>query len=258
MNDAREMRGKLAQILRENSGIISEQLERKFVEEYPAAEANNLNADLIHRWTLAEIELIARAVEEDDSSIAVHKGDMGRIVSDHDLELTKMASSLATTLFIARRTAPVIYLLTNACSSEGDGQEMLLIYEKLVREVVTAYCSEYISIVGREGAILRTWDLLSGLELDPEPEQTPAKKHKRVAVSEGKLATGAARPLWEGDWLTSREKDVLKHLVAGKTNGEIAAELDIKQNTVKNYVARIFSKFGVGSRAELLAAVLGS
>lgn len=258
MDDSLEPRERLARLLRENSDVISERLERKFVEEYPDAKANGMSAVSIHRLTLAEIGLIARAIGENDVDIAVHKANFGHIIPGLDYELSQMASSLATTLFMARHIAPVVYFLADIRDAEGGGQELLFIYERFVRDVLVAYCDEYVNTISRPGAIMRTWDLLSGLELDIEPEVTPAKKHQRVVVAESELASGGMRSLWEGDWLTSREKDVLKLLVAGKTNGEIAAELGVKQNTVKNHVARIFSKFGVRSRAELLTTVLGS
>lgn len=54
-----------------------------------------------------------------------------------------------------------------------------------------------------------------------------------------------------------REREVVDLLVQGKTNGEIAAALNIRQNTVKNHVARIFDKFGVNTRAALVAQVMG-
>lgn len=52
--------------------------------------------------------------------------------------------------------------------------------------------------------------------------------------------------------LTTREKDVVRLLVAGMTNRDIAHELRLSEHTVKNYMFRIFDKVGVSSRVELL------
>jgi DNA-binding NarL/FixJ family response regulator len=52
--------------------------------------------------------------------------------------------------------------------------------------------------------------------------------------------------------LSKRELDVTRCLAAGLTNREIAQELKISHNTVKNYLFRIFNKLGVSSRVEVV------
>jgi DNA-binding CsgD family transcriptional regulator len=51
--------------------------------------------------------------------------------------------------------------------------------------------------------------------------------------------------------LTAAERDVLRAVLAGKGNAEIAARRGTAVRTVANQVARIFRKSGVRSRAEL-------
>src|ERR1700686_1768593 len=51
--------------------------------------------------------------------------------------------------------------------------------------------------------------------------------------------------------LSSREQDVVRWLVEGFTNREIAQQLKISANTVKNYFFRFFNKLGVSSRTEV-------
>jgi DNA-binding CsgD family transcriptional regulator len=48
--------------------------------------------------------------------------------------------------------------------------------------------------------------------------------------------------------LTAREFDVLRLLIDGKTNPEIADDLFISERTVQTHVARILQKLGVSSR----------
>jgi DNA-binding NarL/FixJ family response regulator len=51
--------------------------------------------------------------------------------------------------------------------------------------------------------------------------------------------------------LTARELDVLRHIVAGRTNKETAAELGISHRTVETHRENILKKLGVRSVAEL-------
>jgi len=59
--------------------------------------------------------------------------------------------------------------------------------------------------------------------------------------------------------LTPREMDVLRHVVEGKTNGEIGVNLGISEKTVEKHLEAIFRKMGVASRVEAaVVAVRGS
>ncbi|MEJ2759208.1 MAG: response regulator transcription factor [Anaerolineales bacterium] len=54
--------------------------------------------------------------------------------------------------------------------------------------------------------------------------------------------------------LTEREMEVLRHVVEGQTNREIAYDLEISEKTVEKHLNNIFEKLSVRSRVE--AAVL--
>ena len=58
------------------------------------------------------------------------------------------------------------------------------------------------------------------------------------------------------DPLTEREQEVLQHILNGKSNKEIAAALFVTENTIKTHVHNIYSKYDVGSRAELISTLL--
>lgn len=55
-------------------------------------------------------------------------------------------------------------------------------------------------------------------------------------------------PGWEN--LTPREKEVLRLIVAGASNREIAETLFISEGTVKNHVTRILSQLGLRDRTQ--------
>jgi len=52
--------------------------------------------------------------------------------------------------------------------------------------------------------------------------------------------------------LSKREEDVVRNLMDGLSNREIAQNLNLSEHTIKNYLFRIFDKLGVSSRTELL------
>ncbi len=53
--------------------------------------------------------------------------------------------------------------------------------------------------------------------------------------------------------LTERELQVVEWIRVGKTNHEVAAILDISQNTVKSHLKRIYQKLNVSKRAQAVA-----
>ena len=52
--------------------------------------------------------------------------------------------------------------------------------------------------------------------------------------------------------LTARELEVLQHIVGGKSNKEIASELDLSVNTVSVHRANIMERLGIHKTAELV------
>ena len=69
--------------------------------------------------------------------------------------------------------------------------------------------------------------------------------------------TFASLETTDGSLLSARETDVVRCLVEGLTNREIAHRLKLTEHTVKNYLFRIFDKLGVSSRVEVVLYALG-
>lgn len=59
------------------------------------------------------------------------------------------------------------------------------------------------------------------------------------------------------DHLSPREREVLMDVALGRTNGEIAARLGVKESTVKTHVSNILRKTGARSRFVLHASSVG-
>jgi DNA-binding NarL/FixJ family response regulator len=64
----------------------------------------------------------------------------------------------------------------------------------------------------------------------------------------------AQRPV---DTLTARERMIVARVALGLSNAEIAGDLKISTQTVKNHLGSIFQKVGVFSRLELAARLIG-
>lgn len=59
-----------------------------------------------------------------------------------------------------------------------------------------------------------------------------------------------------GPELTTRELEVLKRIVAGRSNKEIASDLHISEATVKTHINSILSKLGVSDRTQAATSAL--
>ncbi len=58
--------------------------------------------------------------------------------------------------------------------------------------------------------------------------------------------------------LTRRETDVLRQVLDGLQNSEIAEELEISEQTIKDYLSNIYSKIGVKNRFDLIRFLINS
>ena len=52
--------------------------------------------------------------------------------------------------------------------------------------------------------------------------------------------------------LSKREREVLERLARGLSNEQIAAELGVAVQTVRNYVSTVYDKLGVSSRPQAI------
>ena len=58
--------------------------------------------------------------------------------------------------------------------------------------------------------------------------------------------------------VSKREQEVVRLVVEGLSNREIAQRLNLSEHTIKNYVFRIFAKLGVSNRVELVHLALAN
>lgn len=87
-------------------------------------------------------------------------------------------------------------------------------------------------------------ELLGRSLLDPAVTQSVLNRMKRLA---------SGHQLDEINALSAQVRKVLALVAEGKTNKEIANDLDLSDKTVKNYLSNIFTKLNLSRRAEAAA-----
>jgi two-component system, NarL family, response regulator LiaR len=70
------------------------------------------------------------------------------------------------------------------------------------------------------------------------------------------LMHAATHPFETGDDLTARERDILRLMVEGLSNPQIASRLFVSRSTVKFHVSNILLKLGAATRTEAVATAL--
>ncbi len=73
-----------------------------------------------------------------------------------------------------------------------------------------------------------------------------------IGVSEGRKFSEAALAV-----LSPREREITMLIAQGNSTGDVAAELNLSTNTVRNHVKSIFSKLRVHSQLELVSKLMG-
>jgi DNA-binding NarL/FixJ family response regulator len=77
----------------------------------------------------------------------------------------------------------------------------------------------------------------------------PRRRRRRVAALDGhRTSRDGEAPARISSRLSRRELEVLRSLVEGATNKEVAVRLNVEVQTVKNYVNRVLRKLGVRTR----------
>lgn len=271
MSEERQaLRNEIAGVLLSHADELAARMEKAYVEQYPDSHANQMDAAKIHSWTLSEISDFADYLKTSDPTKRSFVGFYGDLFVDrHNQDLTPYVNYLTSMLFEARMIAPMI--MAEYLGNPARARKLIDEFERAIQDLIVYNTGLYAEMATQRGAISRTWNLMSELPLESALPDTPAKRHGAKSLDavndagaspkEGGRHFGAGERgndvLPGADALTAREITVLEELLAGRSNQEIAANLSISQNTAKNHVSHIFEKYGVSSRAELLAFILG-
>jgi DNA-binding NarL/FixJ family response regulator len=140
---------------------------------------------------------------------------------------------VAATAEICRRTRAKVLVLT------------MYDVDEYVYDALRAGASGFLLKDVRRDELVRAVPLVAGGESLLAPTVT-----RRLI--EDIVARGGARPRLTRrlEELTDRELDTLRHVAAGLSNAEIAAELVVSGHTVKTHVSNLLAKLGLRDRAQ--------
>jgi PAS domain S-box-containing protein len=94
-----------------------------------------------------------------------------------------------------------------------------------------------------------------GQRITVEISSVPLKREGRVIGVFGQFSElpAAELPPPSDPRLTPRQTEVLRHLAQGRSTGQIADELQLSKETVRNHVRQLLRAMGVSSRLEAVA-----
>ena len=107
-----------------------------------------------------------------------------------------------------------------------------------------------------EGAALA--QIIDALTEASESQRGNRIRDRFLAELEMEIHDSSPRSQGDGDQLTRRELEVLRHLIQGRSNREIAEAMPVSVNTVKFHLKNIFEKLGVNTRKDAVSAGLRS
>ena len=185
-----------------------------------------------------------------DDHPVVREGTAALLAGQPELEIAGTAGTLEEArplldetrvdvllLDIRMGTQSGLHLLSDAVSTRGPSGLPAVV-------VLTAYdYPQYAEAALRLGA--------SGYVLKTAPIGELVDAIRRAAA--GGLAF-SIRP--RGPSLSARELDVVRQVVAGRSNDEIATALGITPKTVETHLRRLFERFDLASRTELATKAL--
>ena len=202
-----------------------------------------------------------------DDHALFRKGVAGLINSREDMEVVGEARDGQEGLDKARELMPDLILMDVQMPGWGGLETTQRIkeempYVKIVMLTVSGNDGDLFEAIkaGAQGYLLK----------DIEPEElvemlrgvrrgeAPLSRLSAARILE-EFARLAEKETWlpgPADSLTAREREVLKLVARGATNKEIAVELFISENTVKNHLSNILAKLHLRSRAQAAAYAL--
>jgi len=193
----------------------------------------------------------------DDHSI-VREGLRAFLRLQEGIEVIGEAASAGEAVSVAATSSPDVILL-DLVMPEGDGigaiRRLLEVAPGVRVLVLTSFADDaqiFAAIAaGAAGYLLKDVDPQALADGIRDVHAGRPALHASVAA---RLMRRSGSPRPTSDDLTARERDVLRLVVEGLANKQIAQRLGIGEKTIKTHVSRVLAKLGVTDRTQ--AAVL--
>lgn len=193
-----------------------------------------------------------------DDHAVVRQGLRTFLRLQEGIEVVGEAASAADAVDVAATTAPDVVLL-DLVMPDGGGigalRQLLQVAPGARVLVLTSFADDAqifaAMAAGASGYLLKDIDPQALADAIRDVHAGRPALHPTVAV---RLMRQGSTPRIARDDLTAREREVLRMVVEGLANKQIAQQLGIGEKTIKTHVSRVLAKLGVADRTQ--AAVL--
>ncbi len=188
-----------------------------------------------------------RLVIAEDQALVL--GALATLLSlEDDMEINARVGDGAAALEAVREHRPDI-LLSDIEMPQLTGLDVA---EAIAREGLATRVL-IVTTFGRAGYLRRAMDAgVRGYLLKDTPADALAAAIRKVAAGGRAIAPELAELAWDApaNPLTERERDVLRLAEEGRSNKDIARQLDLSPGTVRNYLSEASAKLFAASRIE--------
>ena len=191
-----------------------------------------------------------------DDHELVRRGLRALLDAEDDIEVVGEASSAAGVVDLVRELRPTVAIL-DLYLPDGDGislcRELRSALPDLECILLTAYDNDKsllsATLAGASAYLLKQ---LRGLDIVAAVRRVAAGRPMLDLALAKRVAARTQRRTEDHrmKWLTVQQRRILELITDGKSNREIALELQLKEKTVKNYVSELLSKMGFTCRTE--------
>lgn len=193
-----------------------------------------------------------RVLLADDHSL-VRKGFRRMLEDDPALEVVGEAANGPQAVEAAERLEPQVIVMDLAMPELDGIQAATQILKKRPGTgiLILSMYSEDMYVRNAFAAGVRGYLLKNALEVDL-PYAIKEIAAGRTVVAPGLTVPGPQEPESDLDKLTQREREVLQHIVQGRSNKEIASLLGLSPNTVAVHRANLMQALGIHRTADLV------